>query len=193
MPGDVRLFPETGKVLRGEFRRFWEANGGLPVFGFPLTDEQMEQTAEGSFLVQYFERNRFEFHPEQPAPFNVQLGRLGDTLLQRSGVAWQTLPKGLPVNGCQFFAETGHTVCEPFLSYWRGHGLQDAKLDTFGRALALFGLPITEPRMETNSSGDNVMTQWFERARFEDHGAAPGKPGVLLGLLGGELLSLIHI
>src|SRR3712207_8714721 len=36
-------------------------------------------------------------------------------------------------------------------------------------ALALFGLPLTAPRVETNSSGDSVLTQWFERARFEYH------------------------
>jgi hypothetical protein len=38
--------------------------------------------------------------------------------------------------------------------------------------------------METNLSGDTVLTQWFERARFEDHGAK----GVLLGLLSREML-----
>ena len=50
-------------------------------------------------------------------------------------------------------------------------------------SLALFGLPLSEPAMETNGAGDTVLTQWFERARFEDHGAK----GVLLGLLGNEI------
>jgi type VII secretion-associated serine protease mycosin len=181
-PG-VLTFPETGHTLRGEFRRFWEANGGLPVFGYPITEEQVEQTAEGSFTVQYFERNRFEFHPEKSAPYNVLLGRLGDTVLRRIGVDWFSLPKVQPAAGCQFFAETGHNVCGSFLSYWRGHGLKDPSLNSQGRSLALFGLPLTEARMEKNSSGDMVMTQWFERARLEDHGAK----GVLLGLLGDEL------
>lgn len=181
--GESITFPETGHSLRGEFRRFWEANGGLPVFGYPIGEEQVEQTPEGSFVVQYFERNRFELHPEKQPPYNVLLGRLGDTILKRKGIDWWFEPKGQPKDGCQFFADTGHTVCEPFLSYWRNHGLKDPALDGYGRALALFGLPITEPRIETNSSGDTVMTQWFERARFEDHGAK----GVLLGLLGNEL------
>lgn len=175
-------FPETGRTLRGEFRRFWEANGGLPVFGFPITEETVEQTPEGSFVVQYFERNRFEFHPEKAAPYNVLLGRLGDTMLARTGVDWWSLPKGEPRAGCEFFQETGHAVCGAFLNYWRSQGLTDPRLNTFARSLALFGLPLTEPRMETNAAGDTVMTQWFERARFEDHGAK----GVLLGLLGNE-------
>ena len=36
---------------------------------------------------------------------------------------------------------------------------------------------ISEPTMETNSSGDPMLTQWFERAGLEDHGAR----GILLG------------
>ncbi len=43
-------------------------------------------------------------------------------------------------------------------------------------------MPLSEPQTETNAAGDTVLTQWFERARFEDHGAK----GVLLGLLGNE-------
>src|SRR5439155_14505722 len=30
-----------------------------------------------TYTVQYFERNRFEWHPENPAAFNVQIGLLG--------------------------------------------------------------------------------------------------------------------
>ncbi len=181
--GDVITFPQTGRTLRGEFRRFWEANGGLAVFGYPVTEETVEQTPEGSFTVQYFERNRFELHPEKQAPYNILLGRLSDTLLKRKGIDWWFEPRGEAKDGCEYFAETRHTVCGPFLDYWRSHGVKDPQINASGRSLALFGMPITEPRMETNASGDRVMTQWFERARFEDHGAK----GVLLGLLGNEL------
>ncbi|CAA9275251.1 MAG: hypothetical protein AVDCRST_MAG26-3030 [uncultured Chloroflexia bacterium] len=45
-------------------------------------------------------------------------------------------------------------------------------------------MPLTYPQTETNPNGDTVRTQWFERARFEDHGSR----GVLLGLLGRETL-----
>lgn len=38
--------------------------------------------------------------------------------------------------------------------------------------------------METNASGDTVLTQWFERARFEWHPNNPDQFKVLLGLLG---------
>jgi len=183
---DVAYFPETGHTLRGEFKRFWEQNGGLPVFGYPISEEFQETTAEGTFVVQYFERNRFEFHPENAPPYNVLLGRLSDTQLQRQNRNWMTFPRGQPTPGCQFFIETGHSVCEPFLSYWRNNGLLDPALSSYGRSLALFGYPLSEPQPEINSSGDNVLTQWFERARFEFHPTNPPQYQVLLGLLGNE-------
>ncbi len=175
-------FPETGHSLRGEFKNYWERNGGLAVFGFPLSEEFTEQTPEGTFTVQYFERQRFEFHPEKQAPYNVLLGRLGDTVLRDRGVDWFALPKGAPRDGCRYFQETQHTICNGFLDYWKTHGLADPSLDQAARSLQLFGFPISEERVETNANGDTVVTQWFERARLEYH---PDK-GVLLGLLAKE-------
>jgi len=116
-----------------------------------------------------FERNRFELHPENARPYDVLLGRLGDDRLKQLGRDWQTLPKGPHSSECLWFDETGHGICEPFRSYWEANGLQDPALNAFGRSLALFGLPLSEPAVETNASGDTVTTQWFERARFECH------------------------
>ncbi len=182
--GGSITFPETNHTLQGTFYQYWKGNGGLPVFGFPIDEQHVETSAEGTFWVQTFERNRLEFHPEKQPPYNVLLGRLGDAILKRQGRDWFTFPKGTAgTPDCQFFDATQHAVCGPFLKYWREHGLSDPKLDAVGRSLQLWGLPLSEPMMETNSSGDTVMTQWFERARFEDHGAQ----GILLGLLGNEL------
>lgn len=73
----------TGHNIAGTpapFRAFWEANGGLAVFGRPIS-EQFQEPGDGGELrwVQYFERQRLEWHPDQAAAgFAVQLGRLGD-------------------------------------------------------------------------------------------------------------------
>jgi glucose/arabinose dehydrogenase len=184
----ARCFPETGECVGGRFLQFWNGNGGLPVFGFPLAEQRRELGAEGEFVTQWFERERFELHPENSAPYDVLLGRLGDELLRRQGRDWTTFPKGQPTAGCQFFEATGHTVCEPFLSYWRGHGLEfDGRRGTsFDESLALFGYPLSEPAMETNSSGFTVLSQWFERARFEYVPDNPDPYKVLLGRLGAE-------
>jgi hypothetical protein len=136
------------------------------------------------------ERNRFEMHPELQYPYNVLLGRLGAEALQQKGIDWASLPKvsSAPA-GCRYFAETSHSLCNDFLKYWTQNGLEFDRQSgkTFAESLALFGLPISEPRVETNSSGDTVLTQWFERARFEFHPNNPAQYRVLLGLVGTEV------
>lgn len=182
-------FNEVRYCIEGRFAEYWQQNGGLPVFGYPLTPV-FEQTIEGVVRqVQIFERNRFELHPENPRPYDVLLGRLSDDLLRGRGREWQNEPKA-PVKqrtGCRYFAETDHLVCDAFLDYWQSHGLEfDGKRGvSYAESLALFGLPLTEAFMETNFSGDTVLTQWFERARFELHPKL-GPNVVLLGLLGRE-------
>ena len=37
--GRVVYVNDTGHALHGSFKSFWEVNGGLPVFGYPLTEE----------------------------------------------------------------------------------------------------------------------------------------------------------
>ena len=191
---DQRCFGETGQCISGRFRAHWEQNGGLAVFGFPISsarDEVNRDTGQ-TYLTQWFERNRIELHTENPAPYDVLLGRLGDDRLRQQNVDWRLQPAGERTSACLWFEQTKHSVCDQmpgvgFKTYWQGRGLSDPALDTYGRSLALFGLPLTEPYMETNSSGDTVLTQWFERARFEWHPTNPQAYKVLLGLLGNEL------
>ncbi|GAC1541287.1 MAG: hypothetical protein NVS2B7_13920 [Herpetosiphon sp.] len=191
---DANCFHETGECLSGRFESYWHQTGGLPVFGFPVTPPQPIRSAEGGvFYSQSFERNRFELHPENAAPYDVLLGRLGDERLRQNGIAWEALPRaGGPSDGCLWFAETRHNVCDQqaglgFKSYWLSHGVNDQRLPGYGRSLMLWGLPLTEPRMEVNPSGDRVLTQWFERARFEWHPELPAAYVVSLGLLGNEI------
>ena len=186
--------PGITNCIEGRFRQFWEQNGGLPVFGYPITPARQEVNADTgrSHLTQWFERNRFELHPELAAPYDVLLGRLGAEVLEQVGRDWRAEGRESgPRDGCVWFEETGHNVCNQsgaagFKHYWESHGLQDPRLNAYQRSLALFGLPLTAPRMETNASGDTVLTQWFERARFEWHSGNPAPYRVLLGLLGHE-------
>jgi hypothetical protein len=80
-PGGL-YFTETGHNLRGRFATYWEANGGLAQFGYPLTEEFTERLEDGrTYTVQYFERARFEYHPENAAPHQVLLGQFGRRVL----------------------------------------------------------------------------------------------------------------
>lgn len=197
--GDQQCFPPTNLCIEGRFLQFWQDNGGLSIFGYPITaarDETNRDTGK-TYLTQWFERNRFELHPENAAPYDVLLGRLGDDQLRSVGIDWQQLPGDTARQpGCLWFARTQLNVCNQsdeagaqagFMNYWLTEQLRDPRLDSYGRSLALFGLPLTRPRMEVNSSGDNVLTQWFERARFEWHPNNPPGFRVQLGLVGTEL------
>ena len=187
-PGDSRTFPETGQTVSGRLLQYWNGNGALPVFGLPLDAQSQRTTPDGTFQAQLFERNRLELHPENARPYDVLLGRLGADALAKQGRPWETLPKETAKTGCRFFPQTGHNLCEPFLSYWQTHGLDLGQPGvTTDESLALFGLPISSVASERNSSGDTVPTQWFERARFEQHDENQPPYNVLLGRLGAEL------
>lgn len=80
-----RLFPETGYYACGGFLRYWERNGGLMRFGYPITAEFTAELEGKTYTVQYFERRRMEYHPENSAPYDTLLGLLGNEV--RSHVA----------------------------------------------------------------------------------------------------------
>lgn len=194
-------FKETGQCLTDRFRMYWEQNGGLAIFGFPITPAQNERNRDTGqmYLTQWFERARFELHPENVAPYDVLLGRLGEDRLIQQSNAWLTQGDlGVDTGACLSFQQTKRFVCDRgpggtfragvgFKTYWLTHGLTDPRLDAYGRSLALFGLPLTDAFETTNANGDNVLAQIFERARFEYHEGNPDPYKVLLGLLGTEL------
>ncbi|MEO8287316.1 MAG: hypothetical protein ABI670_12900 [Chloroflexota bacterium] len=73
-------FPETRHSIGPPLRAYWESHGGLPVFGYPLSEAFQERSVTDgkTYAVQYFERNRLEYHPEFAGSQNeVQLGLLG--------------------------------------------------------------------------------------------------------------------
>jgi YVTN family beta-propeller protein len=77
--GDL-CFPQTNRCIKGAFRAYWERTGGLAQHGYPLSDEFSEVSpSDGKpYTVQYFERARFELHPEfAGTPYQVLLGLLG--------------------------------------------------------------------------------------------------------------------
>ena len=186
-----RTFPETGYRVEGRLLEFWQANGDLAVFGLPISEQRNEQAPEGPLLAQWFERERLELHPTNSFPYDVLLGRLGDEALRQQGRDWRTTPPATPQSDCQFFAETSQNVCPPFLAYWESQGLEfnGQPRRQFEESLALFGLPLTAAQPETNPEGVTVLTQWFERARFEYHPNNPAQFQVLLGRLGVEVFA----
>jgi hypothetical protein len=91
-PAIAIFFPQTHHILTPQFADYWRTHGGLPVYGYPISEPFMESSkTDGKlYLVQYFERNRLEYHPELPDPYRVSLGLLGADILRAQG--WLKYP-----------------------------------------------------------------------------------------------------
>jgi hypothetical protein len=143
-------FEATGHHLsnRTGFLDFWRANGQLVIFGYPITEE----IVENGLVVQYFERARFEYHPGALGqPGQVRLGLIGRELAE---IGYEPFaPVETPLENARFFPETGHSVWGEFRTFWQKRG-----------GLDLFGFPISE---EFGENGNGRVVQLFERAKFE--------------------------
>ncbi|HUP27781.1 MAG TPA: glycosyltransferase family 39 protein [Chloroflexia bacterium] len=179
---DRLYFLESGHTLGGEFRHFWEANGGVQKLGYPISEEYEEASPlDGKVrVVQYFERAVLEQHPE--------FAGSADSLMLAATGRWVTqgrdFPRITPFKNSQdraYFSETGHSVKESFLRFWLSQG-----------GLALFGYPISEELPEISPADGKVYTvQYFERARFEWHPTEAGtNKEVQLGLIGKQALEM---
>ena len=177
----ISWFDATGHTLRGSFLDYWNSNGGLPQFGYPITEEFTEPIGPGGapIMVQYFERARFEHHPENAGtPHEVLLGALGREFHPQDARAAPLASPDVYPPTRVYFNETGHNLGGAFLRYWNEHG-----------GLAVNGYPISEELEEKSpTDGKTYRVQYFERSRFELHPENAGTSyEVLLGRLGTQL------
>lgn len=156
-----RTFPQTGQTVAGEFLTFFDKNGGVAIFGYPITGE----IVESGKTVQYFQRARLEWHPTNASAYRVQLGLVGQELHGEATPRVQPLAATSSLR-VRYFNETGHNITNVFLDFWSRSG-----------GLDVFGYPLGEA-----FSRDGVTYQWFQRARFEYRNNR-----VELGLVGTEV------
>ncbi len=177
---DSRYFSETGYTVSGKFLQYWNDNGGLATYGFPITNAQNEIDPETgrTFLTQWFERNRFELHPENTGTkYEVLLGLLGKDL-NRSWLSAGPFGRSRNIGAGNYYNETGHNLNGRFQEYWSANG-----------GLERFGFPISEEFQDVDpETGKTFVMQWFERARFEKHPENARPYDVLLGLLGKQII-----
>ena len=121
--------------------------------------------------------------PSVPAP---SPGAPSSTSVASTGLrqAFQPVPSITSTDTKVFYSATGHTLGGIFKTYWEQHG-----------GLAQFGYPITEEYQEISlTDGKTYTTQYFERARFEQHPENKGTQyEVLQGLLGREIFKLLGV
>lgn len=147
----------------------WRNGGGLRLYGLPLT---RAVTLRSGIIVQYFERARFEYHPEnEGTQYVILLGRLAAEL------GYTQPPVAAPTSQTElvwYFPATGHLIGQPFRTYWQTRG-----------GLATYGYPIGPAFVDERG----LTVQYFERVRMELHPEFAGTENeVLLGLLGEEQL-----
>ncbi len=182
----------TGKTITADFCRYWLDNGGVSIFGQPITDPAFEVSPDTGerILTQWFERHRFELHPKAGGGNEVTLGKLGRELRSEAlnkGPVGEIDPDfrpseplvdpDFPADQQRYFDETKHNLRFKFLNYWTKNGAQER-----------LGLPISEERLEFEPETQRYyVTQWFERSRMEYHPENPAETDVLLGLLGAQI------
>jgi len=157
----VQYFPETGHNVRGDFLRFYKSvRDPKLIFGYPITEQIRSKDGK---TVQYFQRARFELRTDLPADESVQVSALGRAAYQ---VGNPQLNIDNP-SACQLF-ETGFRVCFAFLDFYEEND-----------GPAQFGNPISPFEFQ-----DNLIVQYFEKARFEWRGDRPEGQRVVLTDLG---------
>ncbi|MFZ6031549.1 MAG: hypothetical protein ACOYYS_27890 [Chloroflexota bacterium] len=175
---NTRYFPETGHWVTDAFLTMYN---GIPnpeaLYGLPITDAFRVEAVAGSpeVWMQYFERARFEYRPDNPVGLQVTLSNIGVYLYDhRTPGEIVTAQPG--VAACQFFSQTGYQVCYAFLDFYNQNG-----------GVAQFGYPISE--VETQ---DGRMTQYFQRARFEWHPHRPTGQRVVLTDIGKAYVEMVE-
>jgi len=186
----------NGHAVAGRFLELWSAQGSeqsnVYVNGLPITDRRAEiSTTDGkTYDTQWFERARYEAHPENKAPYDVLLGLLGVNFAEGRGsvdpatkqvrnpadAAFVPIDKPADANGTTkvWFQETKHSVSGKILEYWNKYG-----------GLSQFGFPLSEAFQEVSATDNKTYTvQYFERNRFELHPEKAAPYEVELGLLG---------
>lgn len=159
--GDVQYFPQTGHNVQGDFLRFYsDVKNPLLVFGYPLTEQF---TSVDGKIVQYFQRARFELRTDLPENQRVQLTLLGQASYKPGN---QQLNIDNP-SACELFP-TSFRVCFAFLDFYKSNG-----------GTSQFGNPISPFEFQ-----DNLIVQYFEKARFEWRADRPEGQRVVLSDLG---------
>jgi hypothetical protein len=81
--GGTRHFKETNQDVSGRFLEVWQGGrsdaDAIYINGYPISDkhDEVSLTDGKIYKTQWFERARFEEHPENKAPYDVLLGLLG--------------------------------------------------------------------------------------------------------------------
>ncbi len=157
-------FDVCGRFLEERGRQGNEQSS-VYVNGLPITERRPETSlSDGKvYDIQWFERARYEAHPENSAPNDVLLGLLGASLAEGRGAVDPNTgqvrnPTDKPFVGIDrpadtdgeskaWFLETHHSVSGIIVQYWNRYG-----------GLKQFGYPLSEQFQETSPTDGKTYT-----------------------------------
>jgi hypothetical protein len=169
-PEARRYFPKTGHFVSDGFLQEYDS---IPdpelIYGLPITSAYLD--TDKDHIIQYFEKARFEYVPENPPELRVQVSDLG-WLMYTPG---QSLPTPENYPACRNYPETGRRVCYAFLDFFDEHG-----------GVGQFGYPISNFEIH-----EQRIVQYFQRARLEWHPELPAGERVQVSDLGRQYFILM--
>lgn len=159
-------FPETGYCAYGRILKHWQESGGLPKFGYPISEERWGWV-EGHYMpFQYFQRQRLEIQtgdiPGIPSG-TITYGRVAANLCNGAWSSWCTedytsYPGARPIDveewtlgmsndaGTARYAANECELMGPDAAQGRGHWVCGEVLRHYhaNGGLAYFGYPFTD-------------------------------------------------
>ena len=93
-----RYFPESGHRACFAFLDFFDQHGGLPLFGYPISEFKLENGR----VVQYFQGFRLDWHPEASDGRQVQVAPLGGEHFEVMGYDLNLLKSNPPQDMQQY-------------------------------------------------------------------------------------------
>jgi hypothetical protein len=144
-------FPETKHVVSGDILDFYShTQDYILKFGYPISDVEDHPVLPG-VKVQYFQRARLEFYPNEAAGNRVRIASLGVWLYDGTDRG-KSADLPFASGACRLFTQNNIAVCYEFLKFYDAH-----------QGSTYFGEPISP--LEEISNGR--LVQYFERARME--------------------------
>lgn len=150
--GSTRHFPETGHIVFGEFLVKYESVLQPEfLYGYPITDAYIDPLT--NLEVQYFQRARFEYNPQNSPGQRVQLTPLGSLTYTPNNQSAVDVTN----TACEQERDWSFPVCYSFLDFYKDFG-----------GVSQFGKPISGIEIQNER-----LVQYFENVRMEWHPENP--------------------
>lgn len=181
--GEEQYFASTGHNLGTPFLDTWRDAGGFEIFGAPLSEARY--IADVVETHQTFETLTFTYDPDLDFAARIQALPLDDKVVNTISTTESRKKVSQASGGDLLFAETGHSLGEPFRAFWEAHGGEQ-----------LLGMPLSEPfagkdgvaktqvfaRVVMDQAPDGTVSlrklgpQWVKDHKLEGHEAFVASP-----------------